>query len=487
MPILAKAQLGVVSSIIEGFPNTLLEMMCLCPRVVSTLCAGGIENIKGIYTAPPNDPASLSGAMLDALDSPINENRLAMDAELAKRSPRAFVDLISSNLLARDTVEGPKKIDFIAQPYKKIIYLLANTLSGGGAEKQLLLIAHGLAALGVRVRVYILESKPLAPRYAALMRQAESKGAHFYFGQGKLAPLRVVARMLADHGQDGGRPILWTWGYRAEFLRLALAAALPFRGVASLRSASSRQIYTVRWLFRLGELVTFRYISNSHLALDFLARYYPASRPRSRVVFNCLPIFATPAPVPVARPEKLRVLMLGNVRFKVKGYDIALHIARRILAEKAPFTITIAGAPVSGDDDLAEAIRQNGVESVVDWVGSVSDPNAFLHSGHAFMLLSRYEGMPNALIEAMALGLPCVATNVGDLARFQAKADIMRLIPIADPDAAFEALNWMWHHWPEALEMGRRARAFCTDEFGEESMIRAVCSALDLPSLDPVL
>jgi glycosyltransferase involved in cell wall biosynthesis len=92
MPVLKHAAVGVVCSRIEGFPNTLLEMMALCPRVVSTRCAGGIEEIEGIYTCPTNDSESMADAILQALQSDVEANRKLMELELSKRTPAAFVD-----------------------------------------------------------------------------------------------------------------------------------------------------------------------------------------------------------------------------------------------------------------------------------------------------------------------------------------------------------------------------------------------------------
>lgn len=65
-----QAKMCVVSSRIEGFPNVLLQMMSQNSRVVSTLCAGGIEEIKGIYTCAPNEVSDLKNAMYLCLSDP---------------------------------------------------------------------------------------------------------------------------------------------------------------------------------------------------------------------------------------------------------------------------------------------------------------------------------------------------------------------------------------------------------------------------------
>ncbi|MDB5013301.1 MAG: hypothetical protein JWQ25_1503 [Daejeonella sp.] len=66
-PYFKQASLCVVSSIIEGFPNVLLQMIALNEHVVSTLCAGGIEDIPFISKVPANNVDELSRAMLVSL------------------------------------------------------------------------------------------------------------------------------------------------------------------------------------------------------------------------------------------------------------------------------------------------------------------------------------------------------------------------------------------------------------------------------------
>jgi len=61
------ARLCVVSSLVEGFPNVLLQMMSQCDRVVSTTCAGGIEDIEGVAACSPGDAEALAGRMEERL------------------------------------------------------------------------------------------------------------------------------------------------------------------------------------------------------------------------------------------------------------------------------------------------------------------------------------------------------------------------------------------------------------------------------------
>jgi glycosyltransferase involved in cell wall biosynthesis len=101
MPVLRRSALGVVCSRVEGFPNTLLEMMTLCPAVVSTLCAGGIENIQGICTCAPGDAAALAAAIVSALEADPELNRRLMDEELLERTPQAFCDAVVGSLVVK--------------------------------------------------------------------------------------------------------------------------------------------------------------------------------------------------------------------------------------------------------------------------------------------------------------------------------------------------------------------------------------------------
>jgi len=92
------AELCVVSSRIEGFPNVLLQMMSQNHKVVSTKCAGGIEYLAGIITADPNSEASLEQAMLKALQTDTAENRFIFDKQLKERSINRFIEIVRENL-----------------------------------------------------------------------------------------------------------------------------------------------------------------------------------------------------------------------------------------------------------------------------------------------------------------------------------------------------------------------------------------------------
>jgi glycosyltransferase involved in cell wall biosynthesis len=64
-----------------------------------------------------------------------------------------------------------------------------------------------------------------------------------------------------------------------------------------------------------------------------------------------------------------------------------------------------------------------------------------LRTGDAFVLPSLQEGMPLALLEAMAAGLPVIATSVGDVPQAVHDGNTGLLVPPADPDALATALN----------------------------------------------
>jgi glycosyltransferase involved in cell wall biosynthesis len=93
-PYFKYANLCVMSSRIEGFPNVLLQMMSQNDKVVSTISAGGIENIQGIFTCPIKDTIKLKEAMVNALKTDTSNRRLVFDSFLEKRDLKSFVGKI---------------------------------------------------------------------------------------------------------------------------------------------------------------------------------------------------------------------------------------------------------------------------------------------------------------------------------------------------------------------------------------------------------
>jgi glycosyltransferase involved in cell wall biosynthesis len=97
-PFFRQAQMCVVSSRIEGFPNVLLQMMSQNEKVVSTLCAGDIDKIPGLFTCKPNDEDDLFRAMQDCLEVDTSGNRELFDEELKSRSIDGFMNKVISYL-----------------------------------------------------------------------------------------------------------------------------------------------------------------------------------------------------------------------------------------------------------------------------------------------------------------------------------------------------------------------------------------------------
>ena len=90
-----EARLCAVSSRMEGFPNVLLQMMSQCDRVVSTTCAGGIEEIEGLFTCSPGDAAGLAEGIESGLNiEDTSEIRSNFDSFLENNTVDRFVDRI---------------------------------------------------------------------------------------------------------------------------------------------------------------------------------------------------------------------------------------------------------------------------------------------------------------------------------------------------------------------------------------------------------
>jgi glycosyltransferase involved in cell wall biosynthesis len=93
-----------------------------------------------------------------------------------------------------------------------------------------------------------------------------------------------------------------------------------------------------------------------------------------------------------------------------KGIDVLLKAAAQAFEVLPEWRLAIVGdGPLR--DDLQALARDLGIAARVDWFGHVDDPAPYLRAAKFFVLTSRFEGSPNALLEAMACGLPAIVAN----------------------------------------------------------------------------
>jgi glycosyltransferase involved in cell wall biosynthesis len=141
----------------------------------------------------------------------------------------------------------------------------------------------------------------------------------------------------------------------------------------------------------------------------------------------------------------------------VKGFDLLLPAFKAALAEVPGWSLDIWGdgperetlGRLAGELGLGEAVRFRGL---------TEDAYQVLRDSDLYVLSSRAEGFPNALVEAMACGLPVISTDFGGAAR-----DIVQdgvnglLVPPGDPGALTAALVRLMRDGGERRRLGARA------------------------------
>jgi sugar transferase (PEP-CTERM/EpsH1 system associated) len=128
-----------------------------------------------------------------------------------------------------------------------------------------------------------------------------------------------------------------------------------------------------------------------------------------------------------------------------------------------------------GDGPLKPAVeailRAGGVERLVWFAGERGDVADLLRGFDCFVLPSLAEGISNTMLEAMATGLPVIATRVGANADLMEEGAAGRLVPRADPDALARELLALFDDPTRALSYGRAGRQIVERRFGLDRMV----------------
>jgi len=206
-----------------------------------------------------------------------------------------------------------------------------------------------------------------------------------------------------------------------------------------------------RVVYRWADVVT----ANSKGALTALEPIVP----KHKLAFlpNPLVVSSTGEPIAFATPT---VVTVGRL-VEQKGMDVLLAAWAKVVEELPGWRLAIIGdGPLEGV--LKERACKLGIDDRVDWVGHVSDPFPFLRGAKMFVMTSRFEGTPNALLEAMACGLPAVVSDASPgpcelIGTDDSPAGL--IVPVEDANATADAIIRLARDETLQQRLGLAARA----------------------------
>lgn len=198
-----------------------------------------------------------------------------------------------------------------------------------------------------------------------------------------------------------------------------------------------------------------------------------------RAGYEASRIHALPNGVPVPEPSwrrrddwraEPRAVFVGRLAPE-KGLDTLVDAWTEVRAAFPRARLTLVGEGPERPA-LEERVARLGLIDAIDLPGSVDDPTGRLRQSDLFVLPSREEGMSIALLEAMALGIPLVATAIPGNRRLIQDFKQGRLVPPDKPGMLARAIIDQWSHFDRAYHMTRAARRRVQDEFSIQAVAR---------------
>lgn len=367
----------------------------------------------------------------------------------------------------------------------KVLFIVPN-LVAGGAERQITYLMRGLIERGVNPSIFMLDPvgvfldeipdgvKVYLPKSHSPRDPSMNLVIH---RRNPLKTIREIIRAVRKENPDILYSRHWPTKMPTAFVGWLLGKKVVLSEADSLihemayKDTSSRSHYLKKIACRLADVV----VAVSQGVADGLDQLFKLNS-KVRVIYNGLdleeiekksreevshPWFNNPEPI---------VATVGRL-VNQKGFAHLLE-AVKLVNTKTPLRLL-----VMGDGKLKEELKKQAeqleIKDKVDFLGVKKNPFAYMARCDLFVLSSLHEGLPNVLIEAMALGLPVISTNCpwGPREIIEDGRNGI-LIPVGNPRAISEAVLRVLgdEHLRGGLkvEAKRRAKDFSLDNMISE-------------------
>jgi glycosyltransferase involved in cell wall biosynthesis len=354
-----------------------------------------------------------------------------------------------------------------------VVYFIDN-LRGDGSQRVLTLVVQRLAKRGYKQRIVCLNDS-WDENLMATLRKSD-----------------IEVWILGKAGLVGGYKLLQLWWWlRQENFDVAVTmlffsdiigrviarlAAVP-RIISSLRARNVHYSVLQRQLVRATMPLADAVVINSAHFREFAITTEGVSPTRLFVIPNgvCANKFAgridqTKLRRELGLPSGRKLIGTVGRLTNQKGFDVLLHAGAILQEDDFEFIIVGTG---EAEPRLRSLAADLNLQSRVHFLGYRRDIPALLGNFDVYVQPSRFEGMPNSLLEAMAAACPIVASSVDGISELIEDGVAGWLIPPDDPTLLAAAIRDVLDHSEEAHRRANAARQTVLDNYSVDAMVSA--------------
>jgi glycosyltransferase involved in cell wall biosynthesis len=362
--------------------------------------------------------------------------------------------------------------DVLSAKRRRIGYVIGQ-LTQGGTERQLYELVRAVDRKSFETFVYCLSEKTapfgdLISKTGAKLRVLRRR-CHL-----DVARMRELASLLRRDRIDIVHSLLFeanAYAWPACFL-----AGVPHL-VTSVRSCNSELDVLRRWVNRLAFRSSDAVICNGEVVRSFLARYFSVPRQKSIVIHNGIDLDqfqkSSAAPTTNGDPNCDHRVVITVARL-VPEKDVNLFIeAAELLSDEYPNVRFVIVGDGPCRSELMRCVSESGLDEKISFFGERDDVPQLLANADVFWLTSKWEGLPNVVLEAMACGKPVVARDVGACRELIKHGETGFLVSARDARQFKEYTLNLFRDPCRRMDMGTAARKLVEDSFSVARMSEA--------------
>jgi len=346
------------------------------------------------------------------------------------------------------------------QKMKKIVFL-NSSMGRGGAERVISILANEYCVRGWQVEIVMLLHNiceyPLDERVKVIdLSYANEKNAIFRWVKMLKALRGFIKKGQPDvvvpfHAKVAALSEIAFWGMRKEFRMVSSERIDPY---------SVKYSKILRWLidraFTHADAVVFQ----TEKAKSF---YSKKIQVKSEIIGN-------PVSLQLQKSDKVNPIIISAGRLeKQKNQKMLIQAFSEIANDFPKYELHIYGEG-SLRKELEQQIKELGLQDRVKLPGNHMDYQNRLCEADIFVLSSDFEGLSNALLEAMVLGMPCISTDCAGSDEVVQSENNGLLVPVGDMTALAEAMGRMLSDDELKKRLGKAAK-ITTRSYRTENVI----------------